>query len=249
MSVRVSSLVWERSGQSGDSLLLLLAMADFCDEDGICWPSQERLAERVRCSDRWIRALLKRLVLATDIAVIEQGGGRSKSTSYQLNNLYVNQEHKSRINDETRNSKSRITVPEKEELSDTNPEHSSINVEHCVPRNHHRTVREPSNEPSANLPLPFDSPDFSEAWELWKNHRREIRKKLTPTAIGQQFDLCKKVGKADAIEMIQNSVRNGWTGLFPPKVQESAMGGTDDGIYRPIPRRDSNGEIIPGQFQ
>ncbi len=248
MSVRVSTLVWERSGQSGDSLLLLLAMADFCTEQGVCWPSQETLAKRVRCSARWIHTLVKRLIKSSDISVVEKGGGRGRSAQYQLNPSYVNPELKSSIVEDSLNNKSSNSVPKKVELSDVNPELSNIKVEHCVPGNHHRTVKEPSVEPSSTLPLPFNSPDFAEAWEQWENHRREIRKKLTPTAIKSQFALCLKIGKADAIEMLQNSVRNGWTGLFEPKANSGSSEPQGDGIYRPVQRLDFYGQPIPGQF-
>lgn len=34
MSVKASAQVWERSGHSGSNLLMLLAIADFADDDG-----------------------------------------------------------------------------------------------------------------------------------------------------------------------------------------------------------------------
>ena len=40
MSVRVSSRVWESSAQSGGGLLMLLAIADFADDDGVAFPAE-----------------------------------------------------------------------------------------------------------------------------------------------------------------------------------------------------------------
>lgn len=225
MSVRVSSHVWESSKQTGDRLLLMLALADFADEQGVCWPSQAVLAAKVRCSVRWVQKMLADLKKDGEIEVKKQGIGRGQNTEYQI----VFSEPKKAnvdtpINGEKTNVDTSITTKEKAnsvtlkgELCDVKPELHNIKGERIVRTNHHRTVKEPSKEPPADLPLPFDSPDFAETWEQWKNHRREIRKKLTPTAVQQQFALCRKVGKADAIEMIQTSIRNGWTGLFEPQ--------------------------------
>lgn len=42
-------------------LLVLLALADHADQDGICWPSQNRLSERCKMTRQTINRLLKGL--------------------------------------------------------------------------------------------------------------------------------------------------------------------------------------------
>lgn len=69
MSIRVMSNVWERSKQSGSSLLLLLALADWCDDRGLCWPSYDKLAEKVRMSDRQTKRLVKQLETQGELIV------------------------------------------------------------------------------------------------------------------------------------------------------------------------------------
>lgn len=66
-------------------------------------------------------------------------------------------------------------------------------------------------------PLPWDSPDFTAAWNDWVSFRAEIKEPITPTARKIQLRKLKAMGKASAIESIENSINAGWTGLFPPK--------------------------------
>lgn len=51
--------VWDRSKQTGTALLILLALADFTNDDGYCWPSIDTLAHKARCSRRHVQRLLK----------------------------------------------------------------------------------------------------------------------------------------------------------------------------------------------
>lgn len=55
----------------------------------------------------------------------------------------------------------------------------------------------------------------ADAWAKWVQHRREIRKPLTPTSCSQQAAKLADHPNPDAV--ILESVTNGWTGLFPGK--------------------------------
>jgi hypothetical protein len=75
MSVKVSSRVWEQSRQTEPSKkLLLLALADRADDDGVCWPSVNYLAERIHASERHTRRLLRDLEAAGELLTFEQRG-------------------------------------------------------------------------------------------------------------------------------------------------------------------------------
>jgi hypothetical protein len=52
MSVKVLNQVWQFSKTSGITLLVLLAIADFADDDGNAYPSIPNLAKKARCSER-----------------------------------------------------------------------------------------------------------------------------------------------------------------------------------------------------
>ena len=52
------SWVWKHADVSGATLLVLLALADYANHNGICWPGVEALAEKARVSERYVRDLL-----------------------------------------------------------------------------------------------------------------------------------------------------------------------------------------------
>lgn len=51
----------------------------------------------------------------------------------------------------------------------------------------------------------------------WVNFRKELKKPLTPTAIKMQHKLLSQMTEQEAILSIENSINNGWQGLFKPR--------------------------------
>jgi hypothetical protein len=76
--------------------------------------------------------------------------------------------------------------------------------------------KKPPLPPKAEV-LPFESESFKAAWTEWKQHRSEIKKSLTPTSMERQLTKLKGMGEQRAIVSIQDSIANGWQGLFEPK--------------------------------
>lgn len=73
--------VWSDSQQSGSALLLLLAIADHANDDGVCWPSVARLAQRARVKERQAQNIIKELAASGEID-IQHGAGRSHTSLY-----------------------------------------------------------------------------------------------------------------------------------------------------------------------
>lgn len=87
MSIRVMSQVWDDSAQKGGDLLVLLALADFADDQARAWPSNATLAKKARMSERNVRYVLRRLETEGEIETIRAGGvhdGRNRATVYRL---------------------------------------------------------------------------------------------------------------------------------------------------------------------
>ncbi|MBX6391150.1 MAG: helix-turn-helix domain-containing protein [Frankia sp.] len=77
------SQVWEHSRQHGSALLVLLAIADFADDDGWAYPSIERLAEKARMSTRNVRYVLRHLEASGELMIVA-GGGRHQTNRYRV---------------------------------------------------------------------------------------------------------------------------------------------------------------------
>lgn len=55
------------------------------------------------------------------------------------------------------------------------------------------------------------------AWSEWVEYRKEKKKKLTPSTIKKQIQFLGGRGDPEIIEIINQSIRNGWEGLFDLK--------------------------------
>ena len=74
MSLRAIQAVWDRSDAGGSTRLLLLALADFADEDGYSWPSTATLAKRTGRTERQVRRLLGIAIEAGELQADRRGG-------------------------------------------------------------------------------------------------------------------------------------------------------------------------------
>jgi len=83
MSIAVMAYVWEHSAQRGTDLTLILAIADFANEDGIAWPAIETLARRIRSDERTAQRAARRLQKAGELR-IQAGAGPRGTHLYQV---------------------------------------------------------------------------------------------------------------------------------------------------------------------
>jgi len=67
------------------------------------------------------------------------------------------------------------------------------------------------------LPDALNAPIFLAAWADWVEHRKQIKKKLTPLAVKKQLTTLAALGPASAAHWIANSIAQGWQGIYPPK--------------------------------
>lgn len=74
-----------------------------------------------------------------------------------------------------------------------------------------------TSKAASPTPLPFDSAGFRDAWNLFEQHRREIRKPLTKTATDLTFDQLSKIGEVRAIAAIRHTIQKGWQGIREPE--------------------------------
>ena len=88
----------------------------------------------------------------------------------------------------------------------------------------HYQVKNTSKELSKELSyedLPFkDDDEFRKAWREFVQHRKSLGKSMTMLAQKKLGNVLSKASKGDvkiAISLIDKSIGNGWTGIFPDK--------------------------------
>ena len=69
MGVSAITAAWEKSQAAGGELLVLLALADQADDEGVCWPSVITLAGKSRLKKRQVIRVLESLTKRGDVEV------------------------------------------------------------------------------------------------------------------------------------------------------------------------------------
>ncbi len=82
MSIEAVRHVLENSKTKGAQRLILVVIAEHADINGIAWPSVETIARLANCSERFVKATIKKL--KSGELVIERGGGRGRSNRYRI---------------------------------------------------------------------------------------------------------------------------------------------------------------------
>lgn len=193
MSIKVMSRVWENGPQSQGELLVMLALADWSNDQGQSWPSMEGIAQKARLSDaRSARRIIRRLEEAGWIE-IDVGGGRHGCNKYT-------------INPDPRSPRT---------LGPPDPERTKPGP--SVPQT--RTLEPP--EPSITVNKPSDvlaRVIGEELAEAFIAHRKSIKKPMTEKAAEL---MAKKLRSfSDPRAAVEEAIMNGWQGVFPPRANQ-----------------------------
>lgn len=124
MSIKVLDRVLGVEGVTTAEKLVLIILADYADDNGVCWPSMETIARKALVTERGARGIIRRLESAGYLET-EVSKGRASSRYRVL----PDPEQNAGFNPE-RNS----TNPEP---NDTNPERRDTQPGTGVPPNRH----------------------------------------------------------------------------------------------------------------
>src|SRR5690625_4948149 len=86
MSVRVMTMVWECDAlEDKAELLVMLALADWSDDKGRCYPGMNAIAKKSRMSRRNAQYVLQRLRDERGLVSWEENRGRNNTNIYRIN--------------------------------------------------------------------------------------------------------------------------------------------------------------------
>lgn len=75
MSIKAMTFIWEHSEQNNTRLLMLLAIADHCNDEGFCWPGIESLGKKARLEAyNSALAMIRKLEEAGELASVSEPG-------------------------------------------------------------------------------------------------------------------------------------------------------------------------------
>ncbi|WP_078467584.1 helix-turn-helix domain-containing protein [Pseudomonas sp. MF6394] len=81
MSTIIMSLCWPLQGMSGPQKAVLISLADNANDEGVCWPSVARIAERTCLGERTVQSAIKWLGTSGILSFRERMG---RSTMYTI---------------------------------------------------------------------------------------------------------------------------------------------------------------------
>jgi len=84
-------------------------------------------------------------------------------------------------------------------------------------RNEEETETKPNVSLRASVPDLFFGEDVQAAWVEWEQYKKEKKQKLTPSTAKKQMAFLGGRAGPEAIAIINQSITNGWTGLFELK--------------------------------
>lgn len=93
-----------------------------------------------------------------------------------------------------------------------------------VAKNCDASVKTEKSVSKVEIPEELNTPEFLQAWKEWQSYRKQRRKTLTESTIKKQLEFLASIGVQDAIVSINESITNGWAGLFKPKVSQKRKG-------------------------
>lgn len=194
MSIDLMAWVWRSGPENQAQMLVLLALADAANERGYCWPAVATIARKARMSERNARRILRDLEDAGWIAVNYERG-RNHTNGYTIT--------------KPDNVSARTECPPGQ-IEQENRTNRAGKPDTAMSAEPSRTIKNHHRDSTREILLSVLSPETADAFI---EHRRAKRAKLTDQAATL---IAKKLaGHPNPDAVVEESIANGWTGVFP----------------------------------
>jgi DNA-binding MarR family transcriptional regulator len=190
MSVRIMSAVWERQDITPTQKLVLLAFADWANDEGLCWPSIERVCVKSSLTRRTVQVAIRDL---SEMGLLVQEKSTGRSCKYWIT-LGAQEMHPC--------SSSAPEAQEKRPRGAGNAPNTLYT--------HQLTTKGIIGMPDW---LPID------AWEGWLAMRKKLKKPPTDRAMQMAIKKLEDLAQQgnDPAAVLDQSTLSGWTDLYPIK--------------------------------
>jgi hypothetical protein len=196
MSIKIMSRVWESGPEKQADRFVLLAIADYANDEGECWPSIAGICRKTCMSERGVQTIIRRLQ-AEGWLDIETGKGRKNCNLYTVKNPAP---HAPRT----------TCTPH---MDAQTPHMDAINPAPHAPEPS-VTIKEPSGNNSAReiagILCEWASPDAVSSFVAYR--RKQKGKALTVTAAKRQASQLQKIFQAggDTDDALGMAEERGW---------------------------------------
>lgn len=264
MSWQHIKAVWANSKSKGAARLVLVCVADHVNDGGEAWPSVTTISRETQVSERQVKRAIDWLVENEELAILEQGNGRGRSTTYQF--LLPLPPQKGDISAQKGDTTSPLPIAQKGDIlarkgdisaervtfetvkGDTMSPQIIIEIpEERKKENKERIeVEQPELPPSylRLIPIEMATPEFIAAVGEWLAYQHELTGRELPTrTLKNQLLTLRNYPVQTAIAMINQSINQGWKGLFDLRQSGGNGKSSSNGHYpkptpEPLPEED-----------
>jgi len=207
-----ASWAWEQNVK-GFSKFVLLGLADYCGtKNKAAFPSIETLAKKCGISRSTVIRAIKDLVKA---GLVTKEKRPNSSNLYHLNVKYLS---------DTEEAHSDTSIVSEEHLggiTETPKPIKNQSVTNQLTKEGEWGVEE-TKAKKVELPKALNTSAFKAAWSSYLQYLREIKKPPpTPSSVKQKWAEMAKWGHDQAIKAIEQTIGNGWKGIFEPNASPS----------------------------
>lgn len=196
MSIKLMTAVWDREDLSSTQKLVLLSLADWANDDGLCWPSINRLAIKTSMAGRSVQRIIRDL---ESMGFIKRDEVLGKGNKYWVL-IPLTECHPCPS----------VTPP----LTESHPTPDTVSPNTS---NTHQLTTKCIKE---TLPAWFPM----DAWNGWVEMRKQRKRPLTDRAKQRAINKLTSLHLAghDIGELLDRSTINGWLDIYEPKGKTSA---------------------------
>jgi hypothetical protein len=240
MSVAATNYVWTQSPAEGADRLVLLALADFADENGRCFGSWGKLCEKTRLARATVARSLSRLQQSGQLVMVEKGhrklaGDGAEASIWKIPGVSDEMGLRMRPVSERDPSSVRMrpkwcqnetpTIRNNKERNKGAHAPAPATTSPSLPSSSEREAPKPKRAPAAkfdpaSLPLPH-GPGFAAVWVDLIEHKRQKRSPLTEIGARRLLKQLAEFNERDAVEKMERAIVNNYSGVvFPDELQK-----------------------------
>ena len=188
--------VWDREDLSSTQKLVLLSLADWANDEGLCWPSIERLAIKTSMAGRSVQRIIRDL---ESMGFVKRDEVLGKGNRYWIS-IPLTECHPCHS----------VTPP----LTECHPTPDTVSPN--TPITHQSNTKYIIEGYPVWLPI--------EAWKGWVEMRKQRKRPLTDRAKARALNKLEALHLAghDINELLDRSTINGWLDIYEPKETKRA---------------------------
>jgi hypothetical protein len=197
--------------------VFLARLAALSKQDGASWAGDDFLAESLRCTPQHVRKMRHQLEQSGHI--VTEGYGHKRRLTVEVAPTGARVAPIGTSNQRRKQPQAQELQPQAQKLRLQMRQEATTVAESIEENRTSKEVVKKAVKKEEPILMPFEGERFAEVWATWKGYKKEEKRFSYKSRVSEQEALSKlqKLSNNDeqrAIEIIQQSIANGWSGFF-----------------------------------